>query len=328
MKKYLLTFFVSAILTELVLPQGSCCGGMGGTGTRFGLGTANAKELQLQIAYDLNFMNAVYDGDGIIKDDGRQRVIHSGILEANYGISRKISIAGIISYTGQEIGSISPGGIKQVEYISGIGDMIIMAKLGITNPLAYNGWGLYVGFGSKLPTGSFNQTRSDGSLYFMDLQPGTGSFDAISWISLSKSHIFLTNLYLSSGATFRLSGKNRNFRDSLTYMAGNEFQYTGGFSYNFYRGIVFDVFSYFRYRFQAMDKLSGIPIDNCGGHWLFFSPGIKVSFTPKLSLLAFNDFPLYQNINGPQLTTTYRASVGLTYNFGPRHSNSIKPDLF
>jgi hypothetical protein len=326
MKKYLLIITFCTILPEMVFPQGSCCGGMGTTGTRFGLGTANAKSLQLQLAYDLNYMNAIYDGAVRLEDDSRQRVVHSGILEANYGISRRFSVAGIMTYIGQEIGSTTLDGIRQIEYLYGLGDMVIMAKFRISNPLANNGWGLYAGIGPKLPTGSFNHSTTDGSIYTMDLQPGTGSFDAISWLSLSKSHIFITNLYLNSGATFRLSGKNRNFRDSLTYIFGNEFQYTAGLSYNFYRGIVFDIFSYVRYRYQAVDKLSGEPVDMCGGHWLFISPGIKVNFTQNFSFIVFTDLPVYQNLRGPQLTTSYRFSAGLIYNFESRHSTELKPD--
>ena len=310
----------------MIFSQGSCCGGMGTTGSRFGLGTANAKSLQLQLAYDLNYMGTLYNGDVRLDNNGTQRVIHSGILEVNYGINRRFSVAGIMTYIGQEIGSTTLDGIRQIEYMRGFGDMVIMAKLRITNPLAYNGWGLYAGIGPKLPTGNFNHSRSDGSIYSMDLQPGTGSFDAISWLSLSKSHLFINNMYFNSGAMFRLSGKNRNFRDSLTYKTGNEFQYTAGLSYNFFSKIVFDVFGYVRYRYQEMDKLSGEPVSNCGGHWLFISPGIKVNFTQNFSFVFFTDLPIYQNIRGPQLTTTYRFSAGLIYNFESRHSTEIKLD--
>jgi hypothetical protein len=298
---------------------------MGTTGTRFGLGTANAKSLQLQLAYDLNYMNDIYDRAERLENDGTQRVIHSGILEANYGISRRFSVAGIFTYMGQEIASKTLDGIRQIEYLHGFGDMAIVAKIRITNPLAYSGWGLYAGIGPKLPTGSHRNIKPDGSLYTMDLQLGTGSWDMISWLSLNKSHLFIKNLYLSSGATFRLSGNNRSFRDSLIYRSGNEFQLTTGLSYNLYSKVIFDFFGYLRYRYQDMDRLSGEPVSGCGGHWLFISPGIKANFTQNFSFIFFTDLPIYQNIRGPQLTTTYRFSAGLIYNFESRHSAEIGP---
>src|SRR4030042_6515709 len=144
MKKLILIIALFAILPEIVSAQGCCCGGAGGIGTsiaRFGMETANPKSLQLLLAYDLNYMNSLYDDDIRIEDTDNQRVIHSGILVANYGINRKWSVAGIMSYIGQELGSTNLDGRRQVDYLWGFGDIVLMAKFRITNPLAYNGWG-------------------------------------------------------------------------------------------------------------------------------------------------------------------------------------------
>ncbi|MBA7520027.1 hypothetical protein ES705_12115 [subsurface metagenome] len=329
MKKYLLIIALLAFLPEMVFTQACCgamAGGMGTAGARFGLGTAGARSLQLQFAYDLNYMNGLYDGDIRLEDNDRLRVIHSGIIEANYGISRKLSVAGIMTYVGQELASTRLDGGRQIDYLWGFGDMVFMVKFRLMNPLAYNGWGIVAGIGPKLPTGSFSQSGSNNSLFPMDVQSGSGSFDAISWLSFSKSHILITNLYLSSGATFRLSGQNRNFQDSLTYSFGNEFQYTAGLSYNFYGGIVFDIFNYVRYRYQVTDKLCEEPVEKTGGHWLFISPGIRVNFTQNFSFVVSADLPFYRNLEGPQLTTSYRFSAALMYNITPRQLNEIKPD--
>lgn len=324
-KKHLVILIFCSIIPGFIYAQGSCCGGMGTTGARFGLGTADAKSLQLQLAYDLNYMDQIYDGDERLDNEGTQRIIHSGILEANYGISRKFSVAAMMTYMGQEIASTTLDGIRQIEYLYGFGDMVIMAKMRLINPLAYNGWGLYAGLGPKLPTGSDRSTKPDGSLYTMDLQLGTGSWDMITWLSLNKSHLFVKNLYLNSGATFRLSGNNRDYRDSLIYKSGNEFQFTAGLSYNLYSKVIFDFFGYLRYRYQDTDRLDGEPVTGCGGHWLFVSPGIKANFTQNFSFIFFTDLPVYQNIRGPQLTTAYRFSAGLIYTFESRNSTVIGP---
>lgn len=329
MKKYLLIIALLAFLPEMVFAQ-ACCGalggGMGTAGARFGMGTAGTGSLQLQLAYDLNYMNGLYNGDIRLEDNDRLRVIHSGIFEANYGISRKLSVAGIITYGGQELGSTNSDGTRQIDHLWGLGDMVLMVKYRLMNPLAYNGWGLVAGIGPKLPTGSFSHSGSNSFLFPMDVQPGSGSFDAISWLSFSKSHIFITNLHLSSGATFRLSGQNRNFQDSLTYSFGNEFQYTAGLSYNFYSGTVFNIFNYVRYRYQATGKLFEEPVEQTGGHWLFTSPGIRLNITQSFSFIVSVDLPLYRNLEGPQLTTSYRVFAALMYNIAPRQLKEIKPD--
>ena len=329
MKKLLLNIALLSLLPEMIFAQGACCGGSGGMGTsitRFGMETAGPGNLHLLLAYDLNYMNSLFEGDVKLEDNNNQRVIHSGILMANYGISRKFSAAAIMPYIVQELGTTTLDGSKQVDYMHGLGDMILMVKLRITNPLAYNGWGLYAGIGPKLPTGSSSNTSPAGSIYPMDAQLGTGSLDAISWLSLSKSHIFITNLYLNSGATFRLSGQNRHYKDSLTYRTGNEFQCTAGLSYNFYSKFVFEIFNYVQYRYQSVDKLSGEPVVQTGGHWLTTSPGIKVNFTQNLSFVVSTDIPLYRYLNGSQLTTTSRFSAAFTYNIATRKSIEIGPD--
>jgi hypothetical protein len=326
----LLLIAILALLPELTLAQGCCCGGAGGMGTsiaRFGMDTPNPKSLQLLLAYDLNNMNSLYDNAIRIEDNDNQRVIHSAIFVANYGISRKLSVGAIMSYMGQELGSKSIDGRRQVDYLFGFGDLILMAKFRLTNPLAYNGWGIYAGIGPKLPTGSSSKISSEGSIYPTDIQTGTGSLDAVTWLSINKSHIFITNLYLNTGATFRLSGQNRHYRDSLVYRPGNEFQYTAGLSYNFYKGLIFDIFNYVQYRYQSIDKLSGEPVDKTGGHWVFTSPGIRIYFTQNLSFVVTTDIPLYHYLNGPQLSSSFRFSAALTYTFTSKKAIELEPGL-
>lgn len=329
MKRNLWIIVLSTLLPESIFAQGACCGGSGGMGTsitRFGMETAGPGNLELLLAYDLNYMNSLYDGDEKLEDNNNQRVIHTGILMANYGISRKFSAVAIMPYIWQELGSTTLDGRKQVDYMNGLGDMILMVKYRITNPLAYNGWGLYAGLGPKLPTGNSSNTSPLGAVYPMDVQLGTGSLDVITWISLAKSHIFIKNLHLNTGTTFRFSGQNRHYKDSLTYRAGDEFQCTAGLSYNFYSKLVFDIFNYVQYRYQAIDKLSGEPVDKTGGHWVTTSPGIRVNFTQNLSVVVAADIPLYRNLHGPQLTTTSRFSAAFTYNINTRKSTEIGPD--
>lgn len=328
MKNLLLILILGILLPDTVFAQccGAMAGGMGTAGARFGLGTAGPRSLQLYFAYDMNYMNGLYDGDERIMDNDRQRMIHSSILEANYGISRRLSVAAILPYVFQEIASTRVDGSRQVDYLWGFGDLVMMIKYRFLNPLAYNGWEIAGGIGPKLPLGSYSYSGSEGYLFPMDIQPGSGSVDGISWLSLSKSHLFVTNLYLSSGAIFRLSGKNRNYRDSLIYSFGNEFQYSGGVSYSFYKGLVFDLFNYVRYRYQAKDFICDEPAEMTGGHWLFVSPGFRINITPDLWVVATADFPLYSKLEGPQLATSYRFSAAIAYTFSSRRITELKPD--
>jgi len=300
-------------------------GGMGTAGARFGLGSAEAGNLLFQVAYDLNNMNSLFEGTKRIEDNDRQRIIHTGILEANYGFSRRLSLAAIWTFMGQELGSPRQDGSRQVDYIRGMGDLVLMVKYRLMNPLAWNGWGIYAGLGPEFPTGRYSYSGSEGSVFPMDIQPGSGSIDVISWLSLSKSNLFSPNLHFSSGAAFRLSGENKNYQDSLTYRFGNDFQYTAGVNYSFAGKVGGDVFGFLRYRFQNNDTSDEEPVEKTGGHWLYISPGFKINLTNNFAFMTSVDLPLYRNLKGPQLTTTSRISAGLVYTIASKKVTEITP---
>ena len=297
---------------------GALAGGMGAAGARFGLGTAAPGNLQLQLAYDFNYMDRLHDGSARLENNDLIRVIHTGILEVNYGVSRRLSLASMFTYSGQEIGSRRFDGSRQVDFLWGFGDMVLMAKYRLLNPLAYNGWEVAAGIGPKLPTGSYRLAGSEGEEFGMDIQPGSGSFDAISWLSVSKTHMFIPNLNLSSGVTYRYAGRNSNYLDGLLYDFGNEFQASAGLNYSFYAGVNFDVFGFIRYRHQGRDQLDGINVEMIGGRWLFASPGINMALTQNLSVMMLADLPLHADLVGPQLTSSFRISGGLVYTISPR----------
>jgi hypothetical protein len=313
MKKYLLIILLFVFSPVLIFAQ--CCGGMGTMGARIGLGFAEAGSFQMQIDYDMNNLNSMFDGSSKVDNAGRQRIIHAAVLEANYGITRTLAATAILTYMVQEIASPRDDGTRQVDHISGLGDMILMAKYRLMNPLAWNGWGIYGGLGAKLPTGKFNYTSYGDSILAMDLQPGTGSFDAITWLSLSRSHFFNPNLHFNSGATFRLPGKNSGFKDTIDYRFGNDFQYSAGLNYSITGKLTVDIFNYFRYRYQHHDTSDGNTVAKTGGHWIYTSPGFKVNITDNFAFIASAELPLYRNINGPQLTSTSRFTAGLVYKF-------------
>ncbi|TVR73442.1 MAG: transporter [Marinilabiliales bacterium] len=319
--------FFLMLIAETGLYSQPCCGaiagGMGTAGARMGLGTAAPGNFQMQFAYDFNYMDRLYDGTVRLENNDLIRVIHTGVLEVNYGISRRLSVAAMGAYTGQEIGSRRIDGSRQVDYIWGFGDIILMAKYRLMNPLAWSGWEVAAGIGPKLPTGSYRLAGSEGEEFGMEIQPGTGSFDGISWLSISKTHLFIPNLNLRSGVTFRYAGKNTGYQGSRVYDFGNEIQASAGLSYSFYAGINWDLFGFTRYRYQGTDMLDGDRVETIGGQWLFASPGIGAAVTPNLSLMVLADMPLYHDIKGPQLTSSFRVSAGIVYNISARQTVTL-----
>ena len=70
---------------------------------------------------------------------------------------------------------------------------------------------------------------------------------------------------------------------------------------------------------SALALIDAGPIDaepaDSGGKYLFISPGLSFSVNRDLQLYAFVQFPLYQNVNGIQLTADSGFVVGASYRF-------------
>jgi len=94
---------------------------------------------------------------------------------------------------------------------------------------------------------------------------------------------------------------------------------------------------------RAQDEIDGRPFSNSGGDWLFLSPGISWDMSQAdahgLQVWGTVEIPVYQFVNGVQLTEDWTARFGLRYGldlFGhlggmgqppPQHRSSLTPSL-
>lgn len=69
------------------------------------------------------------------------------------------------------------------------------------------------------------------------------------------------------------------------------------------------------YRYVQHDIGSNADQISTGGVLLYISPGISVSVSQQVSIYAFYQLPLYQDVSGVQLAPRYTASVGVRYSF-------------
>ena len=163
-----------------------------------------------------------------------------------------------------------------------------------------------VNFGLKLPTGATDVRNSAGSLAERTLQPGTGTTDLIFGGYYTRA--------LGSGKSW--------FVDALVQAPFNSHD-------NFKPGtrVSLDV----GYRHEVTDKLglmlqlnavnksrdsgSEAEPDDSGGRFLFVSPGVSYVLARNLQVYGFLQLPLYQYVNGVQLTADGAAVVGVSTRF-------------
>ena len=189
-----------------------------------------------------------------------------------------------------EVYSKEPGFYQGAMYVSyGIGVTMFIAVflLKYAFPEVFGSTTLLnVGLGTKAPLGKSDATRENGILHTADLQPGSGAWDGIGWLSASKKLGFRPSASLIASFTYRLTGKNAKYLgNSATYKFGNSIQSNLGYTDQFLiSNILVNSGLIFKYRKSGKDKIDGSEIPNTGGEWVFVRPEIGVQISPSIRM--------------------------------------------
>ena len=272
---------------------------------------------QISLNYDYNNLNTLNTGTEKRDDNSRLRITHSVLLNTSYAITNRFSVEGLFTWVNQ-CRNISQFGNENLDQTSGIGDGMILMKYNFENLLGENS-NTELGLGAKIPFGSSTETNSQNIILNADLQPGSNAWDVIYYLSVSKQPSFRPSLTISGRAIYRSTGTNSSYLGNSSYRFGNEIQ---AFL------VVSDQFSMlktlsspsisFKYRDARLDKIDGFDLDNTGGNWLFIIPDFSIYISPNLIFSTRAELPLYSNVEGTQLTPTYRLTTGFLFKIKPK----------
>jgi hypothetical protein len=161
--------------------------------------------------------------------------------------------------------------------------------------------------GVKLPTGKHDVANDEGEFAERTLQPGTGTTDVllgVYWHGMAP---------LKDVSWFtRLQGVlPANSRDG--YKPGRQLSVDAGARYALAR----DVGLMLQLNYVAKGRDSGPQAEpeDSGQRQLFVSPGISWNFSRDAQAYAFAQFPIYQSVNGVQLTADWSALAGVSWRF-------------
>jgi hypothetical protein len=208
---------------------------------------------------------------------------------------------------------------------NGLGDLTVYGQYRLVRKL-YEGIDLSLIAGLKAPTGATGNT-SDNQRIETEHQPGSGSWDPIVGIALSKR---IERLSLHASGLYTVTTKGSQSTD-----LGNRAQasvaaaYRIGGKENY--GDCDAIYEYFypesRERWlgdlvlelngQWQDKMqvNGITDASTGGVVLYLSPGARVSFDGRYSASLSVGVPVYQQLHGNQSEVDYRIVAGLAVAF-------------
>lgn len=295
----------------------TCCSGGIPLSNNLGLSTIEKGTFQLGINYDYNNLNTLNFGKETLDDNSRLRITHSVLVNLNYDITNKLSIEGLFTWVNQRR-KITQFGNENLEQSNGIGDAVLLLKYNLLNFLGKN-TNLALGAGTKIPLGSTTETNNQDIILSADLQPGSNAWDLILWSQFSKSFNFRPSFNISTQITYRSTGTNNEYLENSTYKFGDVFQTFLTFSdqFNLLKTLANPSIS-FKYRHAEIDQIGGFDLENTGGKWVFLIPNFSINIKPNVAFFTKAELPLYSNVDGVQLTPTYRLTSGFLFKFPPK----------
>ena len=306
MRFILLIFFLIPLAVH-----SQCCSGGVPIASSLGLSSIEKNKIEFLISYDYNRLNQLFNNNVKLGDNSRLRNTHSFLTEINYGINKKLFMSGLFSIVRQERKITRE--TENFTATNGVGDALFLLKYGLLSYSTDHKSELLLGIGVKAPLGRSDLTDNGINLP-ADLQPGSGAWDVIFWNYFSKGFNTIPNFNINTAITYRLTGTNSNYLSSLTYKFGNELQVIAGSNYRLnLNSLLTDILLSFKFRNQTHDLINASVFPNSGGKFLFVIPGININFSPQISLKLTSDIPLYRFVDGTQLTTSNRFSIGFNY---------------
>jgi len=163
-----------------------------------------------------------------------------------------------------------------------------------------------INFGLKLPTGATDVRNSAASLAERTLQPGTGTTDLILGGYYSRALGFGKSWFVDALVQTPFSSHD-NFKP------GTRVSFDLGYRHEVTEKL--GVMLQLNLLHKSRDSGSDAEPEDSGGRFVFVSPGVSYVVAKNAQIYGFLQLPLYQYVNGVQLTADWAAVVGVSTRF-------------
>jgi hypothetical protein len=162
-------------------------------------------------------------------------------------------------------------------------------------------------FGAKLPTGSFKLRNSEGDLAERTLQPGTGTTDAL------LGGYFHRALPMKNLSWFAQSLLQKPLNARAEFRPGARLSFDTGLRYEISEAAALMLQANLLLR--GRDRGSESEPEDSGGKAIFLSPGASYTVSRDVQMYGFLQLPVYQYVNGVQITAKTAAVIGVSTRF-------------
>ena len=312
-----LTVFLLFLMLVVIVPghlaaQGCCSVGASSL-SGFESGVQTYRSLSLSLNYQFNSLTQAYQGTSNVEDPlMRTAEVAYLAFQAEYGLTQGVSLLASVYFSdkNREITVVSGQGIGQFPETakfraSGMGDISLLVKYQVARATVTGPFGLALGAGASLPTGSSSEEQG-GARLSIDLQPGTGAATLIAW-GYSEYSLVESGLTFFAGAMYRYAGMNFD-----SNRIGDEIMTNLGSRKSI--GEFFSVSLILRSRYAMKDFAENRFLIGTGGTYHDLMPGVGYGDGPSAARV-FAQIPLYRNVRGIQLTSTYLLGAEYRYTF-------------
>ncbi len=188
---------------------------------------------------------------------------------------------------------------------SGFGDIRVLGRYRFSsNADRAAATGLIAGL--KLPTGETDVSNADGKIAEPGLQPGTGTTDLIAGI-YTNAAAFIGNTvvrhFMQVQAQYPLNVRG-GFRpgNQLSFDTGLVYPAAGAW------GALLQLNAQIRER----DRGPEAEPQDSGGSFIWLSPGLSYAASHGARIYGFVQLPLYQRVNGVQITAGWAVTAGIS----------------
>jgi len=228
-----------------------------------------------------------------------------------YGVRGDLALFGVVPYVNRRLRVNTPGG-RATRRADGLGDIRLFGRYTLYK-LDRPGRTLRIApfAGLEFPTGA-SRRRDALGLLPAGLQPGSGSWDPfVGAIATYQTLDFQVDGQL--GYTLNTRGDRFEFGDVLRFDASLQYRLwprrlsggTPGFLYGVLEANLIH---------QGRNRAGGVGDPNSGGTRLFVVPGLQY-VTRRWIVEAAVQLPVYQDLNGTALKSSYTVLVGFRVNF-------------
>lgn len=325
------TVLAVAIVATFVLlsPLQASCGSSSCPLDLHALGLTTASPFVLDLSLQSITQNRLMHGTsagyfGEVPDDHHEvsTVNRLATLQGSYLVNPRLQVSATLPFVSRRHEHIAAesGAVEQWNF-SALGDVAAQARYEVFQSHSSAPNQLWISAGLKFPTGARHEvSATNGAPAEVTIQPGTGSTDILLGASWNGGFLHDTGLPGLLGNTtvipyFASVNYRRNGRGTDSYRKGNELQLSVGSEYPLSDRV--HVLGQINARQASKDFVGSTDEDPnlTGGKYVFVSPGLRVMIGRGASAYGYVQVPVYQNVNGLQLTSRVNYMIGIQQRF-------------